>query len=120
MNVVAVEYGNRPKVWSKARRFAPEGTKLLAELLGKMGFADDAVVVLDWDNSLREQPDEAAKPVLRVQTGKTVGERTLIVTVRLDVEDVFGNDTMVAEDFLRIVQQMAEKTDEAVRSASKE
>lgn len=92
-----------------ARRFAPEGVKLLAELLGHMAFADDGLVVLDWSNESGRQPPEVAKPVIFLTTIKKVGERTLTIEVRLDVEDTFGRDTLVAEDFLNIIHQMEDK-----------
>lgn len=110
MNVVAVELGERPVLYSQARRFAPEGVKLLAELLGHMGFADDGIVVLDWSNQTGRQPAEVHKPVVFVTTLKHVGEKTLTVEVRLDVEETFGNDTIVANDLLTIVRDLERKT----------
>lgn len=109
MNVVAVEMGDRPRLMTKARRFAPEGVKLLAELLGHMRFADDGIVVLDWQNVTNRQPEEAWVPVVFVSAVKRVGERYLTVEVRLDVEDLFGNDQIVADDFLSIVRSMEDK-----------
>lgn len=109
MNVVAVEMGERPKVFTNARRFAPEGVKLLAEVLGHMQFADDGLVVLDWDNTSGRQPEDAYVPIVFVTTVKKVGERFLTVEVRLDVEDTFGRDTLVADDFLTIISSMEDK-----------
>lgn len=109
MNVVAVELGERPSVLTNARRFAPHGVALLAETLGHMKFADDGIVVLDWSNQTGRQPDEIAKPVVFISALKHVGERTLTVEVRLDVEDTFGRDTLVAEDFIVIIKSMEDK-----------
>ena len=109
MNIAAVELGDRPMLMTKARRFAPEGVKLLGEVLGHMAFADDALVVLDWSNATGRQPDEVAKPVVFITTMKQVEERTLTVEVRLDVEDTFGTDSLVGEDFMVIIRSMEEK-----------
>lgn len=114
MNVVAVEMGERPLIMTKSRRFAPEGVKLLAETLGHMEFADDAIIVLDWSNATGRQPDEVAKPVVFISTLKHVNERTLTVEVRLDVEDTFGTDSLMAEDFLHIIAQMEEKVNTTI------
>lgn len=117
MNVVAVELGNRPIIMTKARRFAPEGVKLLAEVMGHMRFADDGIVVLDWSNETGRQPDEVAVPVVFISTLKRVGERVLTVEVRLDVEDTFGNDTLVADDFLNIISSMEDKMNTTIEQA---
>ena len=109
MNVVAVEMGDRPVVFSKARRFAPEGVKILAELLGHMQFADDGIVVLDWDNATNRQPEDAHSPVVFISAVKQVGERFLTVEVRLDVEDTFGKDELVPNDFINIISSMEDK-----------
>lgn len=109
MNVVAVEMGERPQVFTAARRFAPEGVKVLAELLGHMQFADDGIVVLDWSNATQRQPEEAWVPVVFISTVKRVGERFLTVEVRLDVEDTFGRDELIADDFLTIISSMEDK-----------
>lgn len=112
MNVVAVELGERPFILTKSRRFAPSGAKLLAETMEHFGFAEDGIIILDWSNQTGMQPDEVARPVLIVRTGKKVPEvdnRYLTVEVRLDVEDLFGNDEIMASDFLDIIKQMEDK-----------
>lgn len=117
MNVVAVEMGERPIIMTKARRFAPEGVKVLAETLGHMQFAEDGMVVLDWSNQTGRQPDEVAKPVVFVTTVKRVGERFLTVEVRLDVEDLFGRDEIMAEDFLVIIRSIEDKVNASIERA---
>ena len=114
MNVAAVEVGDRPAVSTYARRFAPQGVKVIAETLGHMQFADDAIIVLDWSNATGRQPEEVAKPVVFITTLKKVDKRTLTVEVRLDVEDTFGRDTVTAEDFLTIIRSMEDKTLEEI------
>jgi len=117
VNVVAVEIGERPVIMTKSRRFAPQGVALLAETLGHMQFADDGIVVLDWTNETGRQPDEVAKPVVFISTLKNVGERTLTVEVRLDVEDTFGRDEIMAEDFLTIIRSMEDKMNSTLAAA---
>ena len=118
MNVAAVEMGDRPTVFTKARRFAPEGVKVLAELLGHFDFADGAVIVLDWDNSTGRQPDDAHYPVVFITVVKSVGpEQFARVEVRLDVEDTFGRDEIMAEDFVVIVQSLEKKMNEFLAKA---
>lgn len=109
--------GDRPMIMTKSRQFAPEGVKVLAELLGHMLFADDGMVVLDWSNATGRQPEEVAKPIVFITTLKRVGERTLTVEVRLDVEDTFGRDTIMAEDFLVIIRSMEDKMNETIERA---
>lgn len=120
MNVVAVEMGDRPLIMTKSRRFAPEGVKLLAETLGHMQFADDGIVVLDWSNATGRQPDEIAKPVVFISALKNVGERTLTVEVRLDVEDTFGRDALIAEDFLVIIRSMEDKMNSTLEQSKED
>lgn len=110
MKVIAAEYGVRPIVWTKARRFAPQGLRVLADLLERFEFADIAACVLDWSNVLQRQPDEAAKPVLIVQTVKFVDDKNLEVEVRIDVDDVFGGDEIDADNLVDIVHQLEQKT----------
>jgi hypothetical protein len=108
LNVVAVELGERPLLFTKSRRFAPEGVKVLAELLGHMQFATDGIIFLDWSNQLDLQPDAAAIPVVVVRTTKWFPEwnQSLTVEVRLDVEDLFGNDNVTANALFDIVQSI--------------
>jgi len=115
VNVIAGEYGNRPAVLSKARQFAPAGVRILADTLEHFSFADVGSIALDWSNALGLQPKEAHKPVIVIETIKFVGDRRLTVQVRLDVDDLFGNDEIVADDFIRIIQQMEQKTAEQVK-----
>ena len=114
MKVIAAEVGQRPAVMTRSRRFAPSGVKLIAETLGQFEFADEAAIVLDWSNVMGEQPDEVAKPVVFIETTKRVADKVLTVKVRLDVEDTFGRDTLMADDFIMIIRQMEDKTNDEV------
>ena len=114
MNIRAVELGTRPFILTPARRYAPQGVKRLAELLGNETFAEDGMVVLDWSNETERQPTEVAKPVIFVATMKQYKERILTVEVRLDVDELFGSDNIVAEDFTHIIRSMEDKTNASI------
>lgn len=118
MRVEVVEMGERPPLFTQARRFAPEGAKVFGEALELQEFADAALVVLDWTNELGTMPDEVAVPVLHVRVFKYLPEftirNTLRVDVRLDVEDIFGNDEMTHEVILDTINEMREKVDEQI------
>ncbi len=118
MNVVAVELGERPVLFTKSRRFAPEGVKVLAELLGHLQFATDGIIILDWSNQLDLQPDAVAIPVVVVRTIKFFPEfdQSLTVEVRLDVEDLFGNDSITPGELLDTVHAIEAKFLAAVES----
>lgn len=111
MNVVAVELGERPVLFTKSRRFAPEGVKVLAELLGHMQFATDGIIILDWSNQLDLQPDAVAIPVVVVRTIKHFPDwgQSLTVEVRLDVEDLFGRDEITPAELLDTVHAIEAK-----------
>ncbi len=111
MNVVAVELGERPVLFTKSRRFAPEGVKMLAELLGHMQFATDGIIILDWSNQLDLQPDATAIPVVVIRTIKHFPDwgQSLTVEVRLDVEDLFGRDEVTAAELVDTVHAIEAK-----------
>jgi hypothetical protein len=120
MNIYALEVGNRPRVMTKSRRFAPVGTAHLAELLGQLEFADEGNVVLDWSNVMGEQPEDAYVPVVYINVMKRVDGRILTVKVRLDVEDTFGRDEMMADDFFTIAQSMEKKMNEYIEQSRRD
>jgi hypothetical protein len=91
--------------------------RVLADLLGRFDFADVATVSLDWSNVLGRQPDEIAIPILYVEVVKfhaDAGNNKLAVEVRLDVEDLFGNDSITAQQLVEIVQQIRESMERAI------
>lgn len=68
------------------------------------------MVVLDWSNFLKKMPDDVARPVLYIQVSKKLPEydtdNLLRVDCRLDVDDVFGGDTVTAETIIEIVREL--------------
>lgn len=114
MNVVVVQAGEQPAILTQSRRFAPQGAALLGETLGRLDFAENAFIVLDWSNSLGLQPEEVAKPVLIVRVSRRVSSvvapnNLLTVEVRLDVDDLFGDDNITANNLVDIVEQIRNK-----------
>lgn len=118
MQVEAIELGDRPVIFSRARRYAPAGAKAFAELLEKYDFADDAYLVLDWSNDLGTVPEEVGKPMLHIKIRKKLAEysvnNVLTIDERLDVDDVFGNDEVTAEVIVELVQELRNKVAEQV------
>lgn len=120
MQVTVQEMGDRPLMFTKARRFAPAGAKVLGEVLGQMEFGDEALVVLDWSNSFGLMPDDAAKPLLLVAVRKRFPSmpppNVLTIIDKFDVEDIFGGDNMTAESIRDIVNALRDKAEQAFNS----
>lgn len=115
MAVRVMELGSRPTLFTKARAFAPQGAKTFGEMLGSRDFADAAVVILDWSNVLKAQPDEVAKPVLVLRVAKgypDLGE-TLTVESRIAVDDVFGGENIDRSLMLDLVKELGDKVADA-------
>lgn len=113
MQVEVIEMGNRPVVFSRARRYAPAGAKVMGELLAEHEFADLGLIVLDWSDELRLLPEGApVKPMIHVKVRKRLPEfessNVLNVECRLDVDDLFGNDEMTGDTILNIVNELKE------------
>jgi len=118
MQVEVVEMGDRPNVWTKARRFAPEGARVIGNALEPYDFADIALILLDWSNSYDLMPAEVAIPLIHIRVMKKMPEYTdrnlLTVDARLDVEDVFGHDEVTAEIIADLVQELQTKVREQI------
>ncbi len=118
MEAVAFETGLPSKVTTNARRFARQGAVILAELLEHCSFADTSSVIIDWDDSFNRQPEGAAKPVMYVVAVKEIRavevNPFVRVEVRLDIEDLFGNDNITAENLVGLVSEMETSMNEAI------
>lgn len=71
-----------------------------------------ATVVLDWSNSLGQQPEEVAKPVLHLIVVKLYPgtEKALTVTSRIDVDDVFSQPDVMTRSLMEdLIQELATK-----------
>lgn len=121
--VRAFELGERPAVLTKARTNAPQACIVLADLLANVQFGDAGVVVLDWEDSMGQQPVETRKPVIFIQLHKWLPGVTennhLTVESRLDVDDVFGGVDYMTNSLLRdIVFELQEKAKESLAKAA--
>lgn len=118
METEAIETGERPAIFSTARRYAPAAAKELAALLEQQEFADIGLIVLDWTNQLQGMPDDASKPVMYIKVMKKLPEyetrNVLTVDARLDVDDVFGNDEITAGVLVDLVEELRLKVLEQV------
>jgi hypothetical protein len=109
------ELGTRPAVFTKSRAFAPEAAKALSQYLSKFDWADKAFVILDWDNSLQLQPEDAAIPILVIQIVKgEPGYGLLRMEWKWDVDDIFGTDSMTPTLLVDLVEDMRVAVEEAV------
>jgi hypothetical protein len=112
MVVRVLEYGTRPSVMTRARLNAPQAARAFGQLFEQRNFADMATVVLDWSNSLGQQPEEVAKPVLHLIVVKLYPgtEKALTVTSRIDVDDVFSQPDVMTRSLMEdLIQELATK-----------
>jgi len=112
MAVRVFEYGNRPAVLTRARRFAPEAARAIGEIMGQKRVGDLGIVVVDWCNQLGQQPSDIAKPILHLQVIKDYGDtgQSLMVESRIDVDEVFGAPDFIDRSLLAdLVQELYEK-----------
>jgi len=109
MQVAVAEVGSPSKVTSRARRFTPQGAVILGQLLERFTFADTGSVLIDWSDELGNQQVPNPYPVMYVRASKRLPydkQPYVNVEVRLDVEDLFGNDNVTADNLVEVVMQM--------------
>lgn len=118
MQVEMQEMGERPRVVTAARMFAPQAMRKVADLLRQEQWADKAFVYLDWSDVLDLQPEGAPViPVLIAQVVKSFpGRGALRTEYRLDVDDAFGKDQMTADILLDMVRGLQESIEEGERT----
>lgn len=83
MRVDVAEVGDRPLIATAARINAPQGAKVLADVLHDMDFADHCLLTLDWD--------KGALVVSCAKRYPDIGRRADI-DFALDMEDAFSRD----------------------------
>lgn len=116
MIVETNELGNRPRLFTKQRAFAPQAMHEMAKYLSRMEFAGKAFLVLDWDNVTGQLPADAVVPVLYFQTVKDVpGRGQVRVEMKFDVDDIFGKDSMTPTILVDLVHDMKEAVEKAVK-----
>lgn len=104
------EIGPRPKVFTPGRQNAPQAAITLAKIFEQPGnrWADKADIVLDWENSLLESPeDELHYPVMLIACSKYVPDKGhLVVQSRLNIDNVFLGDYVTFETLADIVEEL--------------
>lgn len=116
MIVEVHETGARPRLLTKARRFAPQAAHAMANYLQTREFAGKVFLVLDWSNETGQLPSDAVKPVLYVQAVRDVPEKgQLRVELRFDVDDIFGRDSMTPTILVDLCHDLEEAVEKAVR-----
>lgn len=116
MIVETHETGTRPRLLTKARRFAPQAMHAMANYLQQRGFAGKVFLVLDWSNETGQLPPDAIKPVLYVQAVRDVEDKgQLRVELRFDVDDIFGSDSMTPTILVDLCHDLEEAVEKAVR-----
>jgi len=110
--------GERPAVWTKPRRYAPAGAKVFGEVFENADFGDEALVILDWDNSWRVVPGDEKMPMMYVIVQKKFPDlpqpNVLLVDVKLDVNDVFSDEAVTATTIQSVVDELRVKVSEAL------
>ncbi len=125
MKVEVFEHGERPTVTTKARRFAPQGAKALADLFASHEFAHYAIITLDWtgDMLLAKVPYAlGTQPVMHILVSRFHPEfnRRREVEWVIDMEDAFGSDNFDNSVLRDIVQQAEDQLNQPAPKPSDE
>lgn len=117
MIVEVHEMGSRPRIATKARRFAPQAAHAMANYLQAREFAGKVFIVLDWSNETGQLPVGAPIiPVLYVQAVRDVpGKGQLRVENKYDVDDIFGGDTITPTILVDLCHDLEETVEKAAR-----
>lgn len=120
MRVAATERGKRPSTLTKSRVIAPQAAVFLAKIFEDKDFADAAIIVIDWKGDMNwhgegDMPVEFRVPVMLVYVEKFYPELNarLIVDLKLDLEDFFGQDNATSDDLHEVVLSLEKKITEA-------
>lgn len=115
MIVEVHEVGQRPRILTKSRRFAPQAMHAMANYLQARGFAGKVFLVLDWSNATGQLPPDIVKPILYVQAVRDVpGKGQLRVEHKYDVDDIFGGDHMTPTILVDLCHELEETVEKAV------
>ena len=117
MIVEVIEAGDRPRVLTKQRQFAPQAAHGMANYLQTREFAGKVFVVLDWSNETGQLPEGAPIiPVMYVQAVRDVpGKGQVRVEQKYDVDDIFGQDSMSPTILVDLCHELEEAVEKAVR-----
>ncbi len=100
--VIVVEEGTRPALMTLARRNAPQGARVIADIFADESFIDIAIIKISWQG-------DGFTPALIIDTVKffiEYGGRRLEHHWVLDLEDAFGYGNFSHEVAASIVDQI--------------
>jgi hypothetical protein len=112
MKAIVREAGYRPAVANMARLNAPQGAKVLADLLAEESFADMSIITLDWVG-------DGYTPVMTIFTVKwfpEYGGQRLEHEWNVDLDDAFGQDNMTNSTLRQMVVDLREVFEKTVES----
>lgn len=120
MRVDAVETGRRPLALTKARMYAPQGVKVLAEILTTQNWGHRALVALDWQpEEFANDPAHRDDAVLRIYVWFAVPEKKRYLEVNwvLDANDVFSSNDITRDDLIWVISGLEDKVRESLARA---
>lgn len=95
------EKGSRPALMTPARLNAPQGGRVIVDILAEEDFADACAIVIDWDGDIMwntdtqgPMPQDLKKPVLYLFAHRYFPEidRRAEIEIALDLDEAFGKD----------------------------
>lgn len=107
MKVALAEVGDRPLIATPARINAPQGARVLVDLMSQVDWIDYGRVTLDWIG-------DGITPVMIVEASKVFPHGSITMKPwPIDIEDAFGLDNMTNGTLQDIVYHV----EEAIRDA---
>lgn len=109
------EIGSRPIIMTPARINAPQGAKVLADMLHDSGLVDMALVTLDWEGDFfwdtennGPMPKELRKPVMFIYAAKYYQQvdKVAYIEMPIDVEDAFAQSNFSNDVALEIIDHI--------------
>ncbi len=113
MIVEVAEHGQRPGVWTKARRNAPHGCKKLGELFADQQWAEKAIILLDWQPAELADSELKHDAVVRVFVYWRDSEHTrrLELMQNFDVNDLFSASEITVKELGWVTEDFKKKLD---------
>ena len=107
MKVAFAEVGHSPLITTPARHNAPQGAKVLVDMMSLIDWIDYGRVTIDWTG-------DGVTPVLIVEASKMFPHGSITMEPwPIDIEEAFGQDNMTNG----ILQDIVYHVEEAIRDA---
>ena len=100
MKVDVSEVGARPTILTPARMNAPQGARVLADVIHDLDFADYCLLVLDWEKNVLAVVATKRYPDIR---------RRADIDFIVDMDDAFTKDNFGLEVAKNIVDHLREE-----------